>query len=229
MAHGFKDQPTSPIKLLSSVSSELVSYPRVGRCLVSVAKPAAVPSDLNTLPCPLPTAQCPEYGTGATFVTLGDADVAPLSGEAGKLTSNARCPDTLPCCRRWRCLASCNWKYPIRFSVSCFVSSFLYVISPHLAPQGHRPVRSVDGSSAPSAPANPSPLYPCTTKHPPSFCPAHSPNPFPSCFTEAFERADPNPRDEGVLEVEPPASRVSRGGRATRLFGLDFREGGGTQ
>ena len=70
------------------------------------------------------------------------------------------------------------------------------------------------------------PLYPCTPKHPPSFCPAHSPNPSPSCFTEAFERADPNPRDEGVLEVEPSAARVSRGGGETRLFGLDFREGG---
>ena len=72
-------------------------------------------------------------------------------------------------------------------------------------------------------------LYPCTTKHPPSQCPAHSPNPLPSCFIEVFERADSDPRDEGVLKVEPPAARVSRGGGATRLFGLDFREGGGTQ
>ena len=98
------------------------------------------------------------------------------------------------------------------------------------APQGHRPVRSVDGSSAPSAPANPS--RPSSLPHPNTHHPFGPPMPLtPSstCFTEAFERADPNPRDEGVLEVEPPAARVSRGGWATRLFGLDFREGGGTQ
>ena len=63
-----------------------------------------------------------------------------------------------------------------------------------------------------------------TPKHPFSFCPAHSPNPLPILFYRGFERADPNPRDEGFLEVEPPAARVSRGGGATRLFGLDFRK-----
>ena len=64
-----------------------------------------------------------------------------------------------------------------------------------------------------------------TPKHPLS-CPAHSPNPLPILFYRGSERADPNPRDEGVLEVEPLAARVSRDGGATRLFGLDFREEG---
>ena len=73
-------------------------------------------------------------------------------------------------------------------------------------------------------------LHPCDTQTPTILLSRPSPlTPSPTCFTEAFERADPNPRDEGVLEVEPPAARVSRGGWATRLFGLDFREGGGTQ
>ena len=46
-------------------------------------------------------------------------------------------------------------------------------------------------------------LHPCDTQntHNPSVPPLPL-APFPSCFTEAF--ADPNPRDEGVLEVEPP-------------------------
>ena len=75
-------------------------------------------------------------------------------------------------------------------------------------------------------------LSPFILVHPNTHHPSVPPiplTPSPSCFTEAFERADPNPRDEGVLEVEPSAARVSRGGGATRLFGLDFREGGGTQ
>ena len=39
----------------------------------------------------------------------------------------------------------------------------------------------------------------------------------------------PVPWDEGILVVEPPTARISRGAEATHHFGLNFRKGGVTQ
>ena len=91
-------------------------------------------------------------------------------------------------------------------------------------PQGHRPVRSVDGSSAPSDPANPSPLYPCTpnTHHPVPPIPLTPPNPV---LPRLLSELTPTPGMKGSWRLSPtPRGSVVAVGQHTSLAWISGRE-----
>ena len=98
---------------------------------------------------------------------------------------------------------------------------------PRDSPQGHRPVRSVDGSSAPSAPANPS--RPSSLRHPNTHYPFVPPIPYPPpqpVLPRLLSEPTPTPGMKGSWRLSPPSrGSVVAAGQHASLAWISGREG----